>query len=215
VYSSGEWGLQAYNISNQPLMADGTPVSVDEWGFPTDPDQRPVEFNWEYSSDGSWGAQTFLCTTANCAATTDYKLLSDPVSLSPFNLTNGKGDPKTLSLQFDGWMHGLPDLHQELSKNNWKMTQDIRDKVVNIPAGTSMTDSEGSEYYVKPLEVSVFINEVDVNNIPLDSRPDLTQVSASELSDLPTFVEHNMGALPTNDDGSPLSPKYSEGDPVE
>jgi hypothetical protein len=61
----------------------------------------------------------------------------------------------------------------------------------------------------------VFINEVDVNNIPVDSRPDLTQVSDSELSGLPTFVEHNMGALPTNDDGSPLSPKYSEGNPVE
>jgi hypothetical protein len=71
VYTSGEWGLQAYNTSKQPLMADGTPVNVDEWGFPTDPDQRPVEFNWEYSSDGGWGAQTFLCTTVNCAATTD------------------------------------------------------------------------------------------------------------------------------------------------
>ena len=32
---------------------------------------------------------------------------------------------------------------------------------------------------------------------------------------LPTYVEYNMGDTPTNSDGSPLDPKYSEGNLVE
>ena len=141
--------------------------------------------------------------------------MSDPITLDPITLTDGLGATKTLSMQFDGWMHGLPDLYQELSKNNWKMSTDIANKVVNIPEGTSVTDSDGVGYYVKPLEVSVFINEVDVNAIPAGSVPDLSLVSTSELDDLPVFVEHNMGDLPTDGDGNPLAPKYSEGNPVE
>lgn len=212
VLESGQWGLQAYSVGGQPLDGTGAVVTVDANGIPNGA-TRPVQFNWEYADPNggnSFGAQQFLID-----ADGNYKLLSDPVSLNPITVTDGSGASKTLSLQFDGWMHGLPDLHQELSKNNWKMSADISDKIVNIPEGTTVTDSDGIDYYVKPLEVSVFIDEVDVGNIPAGSVPDLTQVSASELDNLPTFVEHNMGALPTNDDGSPLAPKYSEGNPVE
>jgi len=114
-----------------------------------------------------------------------------------------------LTLQFDGWMHGLPDLYNELSKNGWVMDTNISSKVINIPAGTEVTDGSNVNvsYYVKPLEVSVFLNEV---NSP-SNAPDITQAEAVSLdSGMPTFVEHNMGALPT---GTVI--KYSEGKPVE
>lgn len=49
----------------------------------------------------------------------------DKASLNPVTLTNNAGQSKTLSLQYDGWMHGLPDLFEELRKNKFVMTADI------------------------------------------------------------------------------------------
>jgi len=210
VLESGEWGLRAYSDNgtpndysdDQPLMADGTAVSVSEWGMPVDPNQRPVEFNWEYSQDGGWGTQQFLMSGS------DYVILSDPIQLQPITVANGAGVNKTLSLQFDGWMHGLPDLYNELSKNGWVMNSTISNKVINIPEATLVTDTNGVEYYVRPLEVSVFLNEVAD---PGANGPDITQADAVSLdTDMPTFVEHNMGALPSG-----TEVKYSEGKAVE
>lgn len=211
VLDSGEWGLRAYSDNGTPsdfsddvpLMADGTPVTVDQFGIPTTPGQRPVEFNWEYSQDGGWGTQQFLTSGS------EYVILSDPIQLQAITVANGAGVNKTLSLQFDGWMHGLPDLYHELSKNGWTMTQTIADKVINIPEGTTVTDTDGVEYYVKPLEVSVFLNEVPQ---PSTGAPNITQADTVSLDDsgMPSFVEHNMGALPGD-----TQIKYSEGQEVE
>ncbi|MEW5756601.1 MAG: hypothetical protein AB1810_09880 [Pseudomonadota bacterium] len=211
VVTSGEWGLQAYNGSNQPLTAAGAPVTVDEFGFPTGAD-RPVEFNWEYSENG-WGTQQYLCSP-DCSSTANYLILDNPVQLQPVVLVNGAGASKTLALQYDGWMHGMPDLYWELSKNGFQMTQAIADKVINIPAGTTLTDAlDGSTtYYVKPLETSVFLNVVtttDISNAG-GTAPDINQASAVDLATVPAFTEHNMGAKPTG-----TAVKYSEGKPVQ
>ena len=219
VYTSGEWGLQAYNSSGEPLLINGdgtvTAITVDEYGFPDpavypDPDQmpRPTEFNWEYS-EGGWGTQQFLICESNCSgnlAQGDYMILDNPVQLNPITVANGANEDKTLSLQFDGWMHGLPDLYHELSKNNWQMSQEVADKVVNIPAGTAVTDSEGVGYYLKPLEISIFLAEVPNTT---DGLPDITAAEVIDLDDVPTFTDHGMGAKP---EGAEV--KYSEGKPV-
>lgn len=204
VYTSGEWGLKAYNSSGLPLMANGTPVTVDQYGNPVNPSQRPVEFNWEYSSGGNgWGAQTYLLDGNG-----QYVLLSDPILLQPVTLTNGAGQEKTLALQFDGWMHGLPDMYYELARNDWQMSQEIKDKIINIPAGTEVTDaSDGAtKYYVKPLETSVFLAEVPDTTPGL---PDITDADAVDLANVPNYVAHGMGAMPSN-----VTVKYSEGIPV-
>jgi hypothetical protein len=211
VLSGGEWGLRAYTdngtagdlTDDAPLMANGTAVTVDQWGVPTDPDLRPVEFNWEYSTDDNgWGVQRYLLDGEG-----DYVLLSDPIQLQPIQATNGAGEPKTVALQFDGWMHGLPDLYFELSKNNWQMSQEISDKVINIPAGTEVTDSSDgtTKYYVKPLEISVFLAEVP-DTTP--GVPDITDADAVDLADVPNYVAHGMGDMPE------AEVKYSEGKPV-
>lgn len=211
VYTNGEWGLKAYSAhgtpgddsDDQPLMADGTLVAVDQYGFSVDPNQRPVEFNWEYSSgDNGWGVQTYLLDGNG-----DYVLLSDPVQLQPVTLTNGAGASKTLALQFDGWMHGMPDLYFELSKNDWQMSQDISDKVINIPADTAVTDAADDSiiYYVKPLEISVFLAEVPSNTLGV---PDISDADAVDLADVPDYVAHGIGDMPE------AEVKYSEGKPV-
>lgn len=222
VLSTGQWGLQAYSDNGTPndstddvlLAADGSAVTVDAHGIPIG--TRPVQFNWEFAdpnSGNNWGSQQFLVK-----ANGDYMLLSDPVSLNPIAVTDGSGASKTLSLQFDGWMHGLPDMYNELSKNDWVMTTDIANKVINIPEDTLVTDSNGTQYYIKPLEVSEFLTVVTVaaNGKTLPDTG-LTTAIALDLATvgLPTYVEYSMGDTPTNLDGSPLDPKYSEGNPVD
>lgn len=183
VVTSGQWGLMAYDSNNQ---ATG------------------VQYNWDYPRDGeNWGTMTYLLD-----ANGQYVLLSDPIRFASVELQNKAGQTKTLSLQYDGWMHGLPDLFDELRKNNFVMTQAISDKIINIPAGTQLDDADDStkHYVVKPLEVSEFLAVVaDPGTL------DLTTANAVDLDALaPNFVEHNMGATP-----NVTTVKYSEGNLVE
>ena len=160
-------------------------------------------FNWEYSSNGGWGSVTYLKSTDG-----SYKLLDDPMLFNSITATNGAGETKTLSLQYDGWMMGLPDMYMELEKNNWSVTADISDKIINLPAGTVLTESSsGTVYLLKPLEVSQFLNAVDAGTAGL---PDITAADVVDLSTVPDYVEHGMGDMPAD-----TVVKYSEGKPVE
>ena len=225
VYTSGEWGLQAYDDGGTPsdysddkplvINTDGstTAITVDQFGFPDTAvyttqqamdAARPTEFNWEYSEDG-WGTQQFLCTP-DCSSVSNYVVLDDPIQFSPLVLTNGAGASKTLSLKFDGWMHGMPDLYWELSKNDYQMSQAIADKVINIPAGTEVTDGDGVSYYIKPLEISIFLDEVANTTLGV---PLISEADSVDLGSVPTFTDHGMGVTPVGTDVL-----FSEGLPV-
>ncbi len=203
VLTSGQWGLQPFNVSNQALLADGTAADVDGFGILQSGD-RPVEFNWEYST-GGWGSQQFLCSP-DCSVAANFQLLDNPIMLSPFDIdTDGDTvNDKTLSLQFDGWMHGLPDMYHELAKNNWQMTADLSSKVINIPAGTAVSDGT-NDYYIKPLEISVFLAEV-ASGTAIASGLDITSADDVDLATVPTFTDHGMLAKPTG-----TEVLYSEG----
>lgn len=206
VYTSGQWGLQVFNSSDQPLDASGVAVTVDGFGVPTG-DTRPVQFNWEYSAEGGWGTQQYLKSGGN------YLLLSDPISLTAHAYSYSyKSGTKSLALQFDGWMHGLPDLYQDLKKGGWSMTAALSQKIINIPAGTQVNDSNGVAYYIKPLQVSIFLAEVNTAAAG-KSFPDVTQGSALNVGAgsalLPAFTDHQMDtAIPA------AEVRYSEGNGV-
>ncbi|ALP52409.1 hypothetical protein Tel_04215 [Candidatus Tenderia electrophaga] len=199
-----KWGLFAYDVSGNPLAGDGTTVAVDDYGFPIG-QTRPVEFNWEKPSDGqNWGKQRFLKDSNG-----DYVILSNPITLNNVAVQDSAGTAKgTLSLQFDGWMHGMPDMYHELEKNGWTMTPDIAGKVVHIAAGTEATGDDGTRYFVKPLDTSLFLGVV--TNFPNGTQPDISDANAVDLTSLPSYTAHNMGAVPTG-----TSIKYTEGKAVE
>lgn len=185
--SQGSWGLVAFNASNQKLTND---------------DDSPLQFNWEYATqDNPWGAVTYLVKDSD----DQIQYLSDPISLDPLDLTTVGGDTVTFSLQFDGWMHGLPDMHSELEKNDFVINDAITDKVVNIPKGTLVTSGADS-YYVKPLEVGVILPVL--GSAPADA-PDPTAADSLDL-DFTIPDPADIGDMPTG-----LTAKYVEGAAAE
>jgi len=161
------------------------------------------QYNWDYPREGeNWGSQQFLKNSDDT-----FKLLDNPIRLAPITLVSGAGASKTLALQFDGsWVGGLPDVYNDLQKNDWVVTKDIADKIVVIPAGTEVVDAEDSakHYLFKPLQMNEYLRVIT-------EAPELN-LSAAEALNLqlvPNFVPHNMGALPD------VPVKYSEGKLVE
>ncbi|VAW86104.1 hypothetical protein MNBD_GAMMA16-2206, partial [hydrothermal vent metagenome] len=229
VRTNGEWGLQAYNDNDQPLGLDSNnnvvAVIVDEWGYPTG-DQRPTEFNWEYSAEtGGWGSQQYLVAASDI---TDYMILSDPISLvnvglydnlsekvtsDGLDLASDEANWKKVSLQYDGWMQGLPDLYFELEKADWDITG-MGDKVRLLVEGQEVLDAAGVRYFVKPMDISLFL--ATVTTFPNGEQPNMTLADAADLDTVPDYTPHSMDAAPTtNLDGGALVVKYSEGQPIE
>ncbi len=193
-------------IGDNDIDQNGTPLSAvgdiapGMWGLEALINGQTISFNWEYDAFSQGGRVNYLMAGDN------YKLLDDALRFDPIVTTDGTGRTKTVSLGYDGWMIGLPDLYHELEKSEWVMTQAIQDKIINLPAGTVLTEtSTDIRYLVKPLERSLFLVEVaDPGGL------DLNAAKSISLSDVPIYVEHGMGDMP---DIANVS--YSEGHPVE
>lgn len=185
----------------------GAVVQRDLWGLQAYVNGAAQEtmYSWEYRGENeNWGSVTYLMD-----ANGDYKLLDDPMRFDAITAANNAGEEKTLVLQYDGWMMGLPQMYEELMKNDWVMTDEIADKIINLPAGTEVIESDtGTSYLLKPLEISQFLNQV-TDTIGLD-LPDISEADTVDLGTVPDFVEHGMGDMP-----EVTTVKYSEGNLVE
>jgi hypothetical protein len=172
----GSWGLVAFNTNDQKI---------------TNNDGSPLQFNWEYATQNNpWGAVTYLINESDG----QIQYLADPVALDPLALTTLGGDEVTFSLRFDGWMHGLPDMHWELVKNNFVINDAIKNKVANIPAGTLVT-SGSSSYFIKPIETGVILPKLDA--APPDA-PALGQANDIDLEAFNAPEPTAIGDLPTD-----------------
>lgn len=175
IVSQGQWGMEAFDANNSDLG---------------------LQFDWNHASanGGNMGVQTFLYTGSLTAPT--YMLLDNPIQMVPLTI-NVNGNEQTLSLQYNGWMNGLPDYASVLAINNGIITPDITSKIINIPAGTVIADQNDPtrSYLIKPLQVGLYL--------PLAATPettlDLTAANALDLSDpavIPAFVDNGMEAEP-------------------
>ena len=175
VVSQSQYSLEAYDAQNNDLV---------------------LQYDWNYPGNGNnMGVQTFLYTTVGSTRT--YKLLDNAIQLAPLNLTvNGTG--RTLSLQYNGWLSGLPDYSSDLAMDNYLITPDIANKIINIPAGTLVTDqlNPAQSYLLKPLQIGLFLPAAAT----ADASLDITAADALNLGDptvIPAFVDNGMGAEPT------------------
>lgn len=188
VVSQGQYSLEAFDGQNQDLG---------------------LQYDWNYPSSGNtMGIQTFLYTAAGTGRA--YHLLDNPIQLAPLDLTVN-GSPRTLSLQFDGWMHGLPDYSSDLAMDDYTITSAISDKIINIPAGTPVTDQvdPSKSYLIKPLRIGVYLPVAASPDLSLD----LTAADGLDLNDpavIPGFVDNGLGAEP-----SVSVVKYSDGVKVQ
>jgi len=189
------------DIENGVEQAAVGDVVSNVWGIEATINNETVAFNWEYNADGGWGSVSYLKNLNG-----SYKLLDDPMRFDSITAQNGAAEEKTIALQYDGWMMGLPEMYQELAKNDWTISDEIADKIINLPAGTQVTDvATGTDYLLKPLEISQFL-KVTAETTGL---PDIAAGQDLDLSTVPDFVEHGMGDIPTD-----VDLLYSEGNPV-
>jgi hypothetical protein len=184
------WGIVAYDGATQVEDGNGNPLA----------------FNWEYDSgENDWGAVTYLLNPVDDS----YVLLDDPIRFESTTAVNGAGDLKTLALQYDGWMMGLPDMYEELSKNDWVMTTEVSDKIINLPTGKELTDATDNTllYLLKPLEISQFLTLVeDTSGLDL---PDISHTDALSLDSINIYSAPDMADMPSS-----TTILYSEGKPI-
>ena len=174
VVSQGQWSMEAYG-----------PTGVD----------LGLQYDWNYpQGNGNYGTQTFLYSTSGSTRT--YTLLDNPIQLAPLTLTQN-GASRTLSLQYNGWMSGLPDYASALAMNGGIISAAIAEKVVNIPAGTVVTDQNDStkSYVIKPLQIGLYLPSAAIPDTSLD----ITAADALNLADpsvIPVPVDNGLGAEP-------------------
>jgi hypothetical protein len=175
VVSQGQFSMEAFDAGNNDLG---------------------LQYDWNCpNGNGNNGVQTFLYTTSGTTRT--YTLLDNPIQLAPLNLTVN-GGTRTLSLQYNGWMTGLPDYSSDLAINNGIITSDIASRIINIPAGTLVTDQSDAtkSYVIKPLQIGLYLPQAATPDPTLD----ITAANALNLNDptvIPAFVDNGMGAEPT------------------
>ena len=195
-------------LSPEPSPGDPVTTSLSSLtAFDAGGTSLQTQYNWDYPSQGqNWGVQTFLYTE-NASHQRTYHLLDDPIALARLSLTTLGGASRTLALQFDGWMQGLPQFDNELAQNHWTMTDDLAEKIIDIPAGTVAVDAldPSVSYLIKPLQVGVYLKPALVP----DAMLDLGAANAINLGDpsvLPQYSDNGVGLEPS---GLPV--KYSSG----
>ena len=162
-------------------------------------------FEWAYSTaPGGRGYQTFLYSQVS-GGQKSWLIPDPPIAFRPVTLATAAGSSVTLSLQFDGWMEGLPDFLGVVAGSGGSLPDAVAAAVVNLPAGQQLTGADGHPYLVKPLEVGVFLKPA----AKPDPSLDLTLANGINLADpavLPQYSDNGMGAPP-----SPATVKYIYG----
>ena len=175
VVTTGQWGMEAYDANNTDLQ---------------------LQYDWNYpQGSGNMGTQTFLYTLSGTTRT--YTLLDNSIQLKPLTVTGNNGS-RTLSLQYNGWMSGLPDYSSALNISNGIITADISSKIVNIPAATVVTDENDAtqSYVIKPLQIGLYLPTATTPDTTLD----ITAADALDLTDptvIPAFVDNGLTTEPT------------------
>ncbi len=216
--------LEYETVSNRDAsdgISAGEVVTQDIWGLRVQGDASPFEeatmYNWAYQGESEfWGGVSYLVDESGA-----FTLVSDPMRFESIQLasTNDivneilEADWLSYSLAFDGHLHGLPDTWWELEKVDFDADAipSALAKNVRIPDGTVLTDSsDASTYYVKAVDVGIFLGYVDA--FPLGEEPDLSLTGGIDLdADLPAFEAPNMTAtIPAS-----ATLLYIEGVPVE
>jgi hypothetical protein len=186
----------------------GDIVTSDLYGLRIQGDAGALEvgsilYNWQYRNGSeTCGGVTYLIDDSN----SEYVLLHEPIRFNPVALPRTRdlvADPPvdeadylSFSLTFDGNIRGLPDTWYELEKVNYVGSQiaSILANNVVIPDGTELVDDQDTHYYVKAVDVGIFLEPVTV---PGGEEPDMDLPEAIDLdTDLPVFTPHDLSETP-------------------
>lgn len=182
--------LQLTDDSDSSLVTSRTEKLFDDAGN---------EYQWEYSENGDWDVMTYLAYGANPPAGKsqgDLVVFDDALKFSSIAAKNVSGDSVTLTnLVFDGWLSGLPDVWRMLQENRQNdsesgLSPTQKAKIVNIPTGTSIVDSLGDTYKVKPRYGLRILNDIDSGSCTVSIDETVS------LSDGITYKVQDVGSDP-------------------
>ena len=231
-YTGNEWTLFAWSngpdqtagtADDYPLRADGAAAAVDNFGNPAfyaaDVSTLAVQFGYRYSAPTAQNgpAQVYLI-----GADTTAEILDDPIKLvsvpladstsAVIDVNNDTVADETRDLRYDGFMQGLPDMHEVFKDNGFD--SNAVTKIRNVATGTRACTGAsftGTCYFVKQLETGVFLNEDTSGTHNVDLGPANGIVLSTTL---PVYVPTGMTTLSTTETDA-LAVEVTEGKTVD
>ncbi len=169
--------------------AAGDVVPNDMWGLRIDGDNTSLAnatlYNWEYQSQNeSWGGVTYLVDSESAYVLLDEPLRFDAIPLARTDdLVQERPQNQWLSysLGYDGWLHGVPDPWFELHRIGYEGAGigSVLANNVRIPDGTELTDEADDTYFVKAVDIGIFLGQVDA--FPNGTEPSLSLAAGVNL----------------------------------
>lgn len=167
------WSQQEFVFDQESmnlLSTDGTLITDGKWDLEGSDGEI---YQWAYprNEDDNYANIDYL-TDANG----DFVFLDEAVYFATFQL----GEKMMSGLGFDGHMRGLPDYYRLFRDSNGEMTDEIKSKIVNIPAGKYFDREDKEKYYfIKPVRGIRVLNQVSLEScsVTVDSLISLDQDS--------------------------------------
>lgn len=214
--------LLVYDTVSEEDAADGIQagdvVTEDLWGLRVQGDTAPLReavlYNWEYqSAQEDFGAVTYLMDAEGRFVLVDEALRFEPVALpTADDVLAGRpeADWLTYRLEYDGWLHGLPDAGHELERGalSAEGVDAVLGSNVRVPDGLPLVEAgTGDIYFVRATDVGILLEPA----APGVSGPSLAPAASLDLdTGLPRFEDPRVSATIPAD--APLL--YVEGVPA-
>ncbi len=150
-----------------------------------------VSYSWQYAkgADETWNIMTYLKD-----ADSNWVFLDDPIFFASTTGQDVSGNNVTVNgLAYDGHLFGIPDVWRMLEENNWVLSTDLKNKIINIPDG-DITGKDSTVYKIK----AVFGVRLLETATPDGSSPTIDPTLT--LTGLPTYdSSEDIGTMPVVD----------------
>jgi hypothetical protein len=204
--------IATYTFGSNRQLKDVSDDLVDESKYELY-DSSGNEYYWNYSEYGDWDVVTYLSYESNPPSGKtkgQFVEFDEPLIFSAVEALRYNGDEVTLkNLIYDGWLQGLPDVWSMLYENRQDnadagLSPEQKNKIINIPDGTTMTDSEDNTYKIRPLYGLRILDEVDAGVCAGEVAID----ESISVSDSIKYEEHGLGSQPEVDEVIVMEGKF-------
>lgn len=184
---NNKWEKQEYTFDAESLdliNGEGSKVTEGKWDL-LGSDGETYQWVYGESSNDNYAFVDYLMDEKG-----DFVFLDESIYFSPFELA-GK---MMTSLGYDGHMRGLPDFYRLFRDSNGELTDEIKQKITNIPFGL-YSDRENSDikYFIKPIRGIRLLSVVSPESCTVQSSLNIS------LDNQDGFQEFKLSDYPESD----------------